>query len=402
MHSARGRRKTWRAARQATEQVRCESWVRETRGGDGERRRGRKERQQQQKQQRQQEQLRGSTTAITKEHFGPTESPFKSCLSLCVQKLTLRCTMTASLPVKRSPSCISTSASEASQEVCNGSLKVLVDVVSRNCQEVFTAVEANTVQPVTDSGFYSSSIKGVYSTKEKTVEKERSRRMRMRKEKSTKRQRRTSKSEKERMKGAHPRATSGPERKEWNKGKKSVRKRKKEKRMTRNSAKGKQREQEEREKWRQEKEMLDAGSARKAEEGDRRPGRGKEEDEKRERWKKKMDTRGEGGKKMIDEKGEALGERERQEKREREEYEERRLRGENEKEHVCREEREKVRRSRAQEGCAGEASQEENKNRCREENVVPNRHAVWWKKSWWLRFDDGPHLRTARGRRRKV
>ena len=74
----------------------------------------------------------------------------------------------------------------------------------------------------------------------------------------------------------------------------------------------------------------------------------------------------------------------REERREREEYEERRLREESEKESVCREEREKV--SGAQEGCAGEMSREEKENRCREEDVVPNKPAVWWKTSWLLRF----------------
>ena len=34
------------------------------------------------------------------------------------------------------------------------------------------------------------------------------------------------------------------------------------------------------------------------------------------------------------------------------------------------------------------------------ENDVSNRHMTWWKNAWWIRVDSGPHLRTARGRRR--
>ena len=33
-----------------------------------------------------------------------------------------------------------------------------------------------------------------------------------------------------------------------------------------------------------------------------------------------------------------------------------------------------------------------------ENDDVPNKHMVWWKKKvWWIHIDDGPHLRTARG-----
>ena len=35
-----------------------------------------------------------------------------------------------------------------------------------------------------------------------------------------------------------------------------------------------------------------------------------------------------------------------------------------------------------------------------EANYVPKAHVVWWRKSWSIRFEDGPHLRTARVRRR--
>ena len=41
----------------------------------------------------------------------------------------------------------------------------------------------------------------------------------------------------------------------------------------------------------------------------------------------------------------------------------------------------------------------EGTNSMREKNHVSNRHMTWWQKSWWARMDNGPHLRTARGRR---
>ena len=63
----------------------------------------------------------------------------------------------------------------------------------------------------------------------------------------------------------------------------------------------------------------------------------------------------------------------------------------------------------AQEGHEGEEAMttqetcvEEQKetNSMHEENDVSNRHMTWWRGTWWVRMDNGPHLRTARGRRR--
>ena len=68
MRTARGRRKIWRAARQAAEQACQEERAGEAQGEEGERKGGRKETQQQQKQQRrqeQQEQQHGGATEIT-------------------------------------------------------------------------------------------------------------------------------------------------------------------------------------------------------------------------------------------------------------------------------------------------------------------------------------------------
>ena len=31
---------------------------------------------------------------------------------------------------------------------------------------------------------------------------------------------------------------------------------------------------------------------------------------------------------------------------------------------------------------------------------MSNRHMTWWHNAWWIRVDNGPHMRSARGRRR--
>ena len=62
----------------------------------------------------------------------------------------------------------------------------------------------------------------------------------------------------------------------------------------------------------------------------------------------------------------------------------------------------------AQEGHEGEeamttqekcAEEQKETNSMHEENDVSNRHMAWWR-AWWVRVDNGPHLRTARGHRR--
>ena len=59
---------------------------------------------------------------------------------------------------------------------------------------------------------------------------------------------------------------------------------------------------------------------------------------------------------------------------------------------------------KAQEGHKGEVKaqgeQGEDANSVHEESHVSNRHMTWWRNAWWVRMDNGPHLRTARGRRR--
>ena len=39
-------------------------------------------------------------------------------------------------------------------------------------------------------------------------------------------------------------------------------------------------------------------------------------------------------------------------------------------------------------------------NSMHEESDVSKRHMTWWKNAWWIRMEGGPHMRTARGRRR--
>ena len=45
----------------------------------------------------------------------------------------------------------------------------------------------------------------------------------------------------------------------------------------------------------------------------------------------------------------------------------------------------------------GETSDE---NSLHEESHASNRHMTWWRNAWWVRVNNGPHMRTARGRRR--
>ena len=59
---------------------------------------------------------------------------------------------------------------------------------------------------------------------------------------------------------------------------------------------------------------------------------------------------------------------------------------------------------KAQEGHEGEEKaqgvQEEDANSLHEKCHVSNRHMTWWHNAWWIRVDNGPHMRSARGRRR--
>ena len=72
------------------------------------------------------------------------------------------------------------------------------------------------------------------------------------------------------------------------------------------------------------------------------------------------------------------------------------------------EEQEEEREVEAQEGHE-EAKEVTTQEKCVEakkensmhgENDVSNRHMTWWRNAWWIRVDSGPHMRTARGRRR--
>ena len=47
-----------------------------------------------------------------------------------------------------------------------------------------------------------------------------------------------------------------------------------------------------------------------------------------------------------------------------------------------------------------QGEQQENANSVHEECHVSHRHMTWWHNAWWIRVDNGPHMRSARGRRR--
>ena len=57
--------------------------------------------------------------------------------------------------------------------------------------------------------------------------------------------------------------------------------------------------------------------------------------------------------------------------------------------------------AKAQEGHEDEVKEQgEDSNSLQEEGHVSNRHMTWWHNAWWVRVNNGPHLRTARDRRR--
>ena len=47
-----------------------------------------------------------------------------------------------------------------------------------------------------------------------------------------------------------------------------------------------------------------------------------------------------------------------------------------------------------------QGGQQENANSVHEECHVSNRHMTWWHNAWWIRVGNGPHMRSARKRRR--
>ena len=59
---------------------------------------------------------------------------------------------------------------------------------------------------------------------------------------------------------------------------------------------------------------------------------------------------------------------------------------------------------KAQEGHEGEVKAQEEEgedaNSLHEESHVSDRHMTWWRNAWWVRVNNGPHLQTARDRRR--
>ena len=47
-----------------------------------------------------------------------------------------------------------------------------------------------------------------------------------------------------------------------------------------------------------------------------------------------------------------------------------------------------------------QGGQEEDVNSVHDESHVSNRHMTWWQYAWWVRVDNGQHMRSAKGRRR--
>ena len=53
----------------------------------------------------------------------------------------------------------------------------------------------------------------------------------------------------------------------------------------------------------------------------------------------------------------------------------------------------------AQGGRERREEEKRNENSLHKETHVSNRHMTWWQNAWWVRVNNGPHMRTARGRR---
>ena len=215
--------------------------------------------------------------------------------------------------------------------------------------------------------------------------------------------------------GSHPQATSDP------------RKKKKETRALRwadcNDEEGKENEEEvEEEKETEQREKTDERLPGLAEEVEQeeRPSQGESEQEVQEEERRRAQEAREEERRVQEAKEERKAQKERMEQ-------EREVRVQEERERVAREtnaqeERERKvsaheeRRERereaeaqgghesdakAQEGHEGEVEEQgEDSNSLQEESHVSNRHMTWWHNAWWVRVNNGPHLRTARDRRR--
>ena len=70
----------------------------------------------------------------------------------------------------------------------------------------------------------------------------------------------------------------------------------------------------------------------------------------------------------------------------------------------AREEERRAQEVKAQDGheskVKAQGGQEEDVNSVHDESHVSNRHMTWWQNAWWVRVDNGPHMRSAKGRRR--
>ena len=154
MRSARGRRRTWRAARQAAELARYENRVGETPGGDGEgerwkreERRGETQRQQQAQQQQQQQQRSRSTTTNAKNMI-MKEDIWSNRVATEIVSEDFQPATDASLHDERVTAVLKqrTLHLKFSQRDASAGMrpfwKVSIGVISKSCQEAFTLAES--------------------------------------------------------------------------------------------------------------------------------------------------------------------------------------------------------------------------------------------------------------------
>ena len=159
----------------------------------------------------------------------------------------------------------------------------------------------------------------------------------------------------------------------------------------------------------EEEEQETEGEREKEAEGEKETGQEKMTTEKHPSLEKREESKHEGKEEVREEKGaQEAHEREREAR-----AQEERERQARKKANALEEQREQGREVEAQAGhqeegerttreeFVGERKEEDaNSVHANDECHVSNRHMTWWRNAWWIRVDTGPHMRSARGRRK--
>ena len=156
-----------------------------------------------------------------------------------------------------------------------------------------------------------------------------------------------------------------------------------------------------------EQEAQELKRAQEAREEERKAQEAREDEEKRAQEAREVQRRAQEAREEQRRAQEAQEEKRAQEERERLARE---AKAQEERERLAREanaqeeRREQDREAVAQEGHEGEVKAQEghgeDANSLHEKSHVSNRHMTWWRDAWWVRVNNGPHLQTARDRRK--